>query len=194
MTAAAADGAGGIRDTAVQHGLPGIDAVVPVGVHQMWRERVGGTIWRTLQYDPPGALTDPRTRADVEVCVTERRDGIWWPLMDTRRTVSQQWLREHCSYLPPEEPERRDDGGRLDRMRRAVEELARHAGPAGADALAEVHDALADLDSHLQAEIRRGRDRARQAARAGFQRGRGRPSPPVSPGPGSGIELMERLT
>ncbi|WP_097865737.1 hypothetical protein [Streptomyces sp. rh34] len=156
-----------------QDGLPGIDTVVPVGLHQIWRECESRSLLRTNRYDPPEASTDPATAVGVEVVrVRVDDEGMEWPSPSTARTVTHAWLRTHCTYLPPSQPPSADDGGRLEQLRRALDELAEAAGPEGATAAAAAREALAELADHHHREGRRLRGARHQAHRQGFHRGR----------------------
>ncbi|WNF31095.1 hypothetical protein RI138_32085 [Streptomyces sp. C11-1] len=140
-----------MSDNYQEDGLPGIDTVVPVGLHQIWRERESGALLRTDRYNPPEASADPATAVGVEVVrVRVDDEGMEWPSPSTARTVAHAWLRTHCTYLPASEPPAVDDGGRLEHLRRALAELADH---------------------HYR-EGRRLRGAHHQAHRQGFHRGR----------------------
>ncbi|MGW0899049.1 hypothetical protein ACWD0G_19005 [Streptomyces goshikiensis] len=156
-----------------QDGLPGVDIVVPVAMHQTWRVRESGRLLSTFRYDPPEAWTAPETAAGVEVIDLHLRgDGSLWPHPETARPVTHEWLRTHCTYLPPAPHAPMDDGGRVDTLGRAIEALAIAAGTAGAAAAADGRDALAALVDHYQAKLRGSRAAARQARQTGFDRGR----------------------
>lgn len=118
-----------------QDALPGVDATMSVELSQLWRVRDSGQVLRTVRYDPSDAYADPTVRATADVEVAEARFdavlGEHLPDPDTRRVVTQGWLRTHCSYCPPVPPEQADDHGVLERAQRALEDLADAASPAG---------------------------------------------------------------
>ncbi|MFD8823870.1 hypothetical protein ACFV1C_16100 [Streptomyces sp. NPDC059605] len=101
------------------------------------------------RYNPPEAIADPTTAPGVEVGDIHLDDqGLAWVSPTTARTVTHTWLRTHCTYLPPTPQPPTDDDGRLEQLRRALDELAEAAGPGGATAAAAAHDALDDLADH----------------------------------------------
>ncbi|MFF8618506.1 hypothetical protein [Streptomyces sp. NPDC015350] len=136
------------------------------------RER-GPPAHSTHRYDPPEAIADHAPAAGVEVVDIHLDDqGPAWSSPTTARTVTHTWLRTHCTYLPPAPHPPADDGGRLELLHRALDELASVAGPGGATAAAAAHAALDDLVDHHHLEVRRLRGSCGQAHRQGFHRGR----------------------